>query len=57
MKLSHAEVAYEHPAKGMQHCSQCVHYVPDDPPDSEPHCRIVRDPIRAGDWCKRFKKR
>ena len=57
MKLTHVEVAYEHPAKGMHHCSQCEHYVPDDPPDSEPHCRIVRDPIRAGDWCKRWEKR
>lgn len=56
MKLSHAEVAYEHPAKGMSHCSECVHYRDGYPPGMYPHCVIVKDPIRPEDWCSKFKK-
>lgn len=56
MKLTHAEVAYEHPAKGMSHCSECVHYRDGYPPGMYPHCVIVKDPIRPEDWCSKFKK-
>lgn len=51
-KAAHSTVDYEHPAKGMNHCSQCKHFI------TKPiSCEIVKDPIKAVDWCKRFKLR
>lgn len=57
-KLSHKEVAFEHPAKGPNHCSMCRHFLGGrgHAPFSA-HCQIVADPIKAGDWCKEFEER
>lgn len=49
-KYSHAQVAYEHPAKGEDHCGECRHYIKASPM----RCEIVRNPIRAEDWCRKF---
>lgn len=49
-KFSHSEVGFEHPAKGKNHCSQCVHFTGNA-------CRIVESPVKAGDWCEKFKSR
>jgi hypothetical protein len=49
-KLTHSEVNYEHPAQGMNECRDCKHY-------DAPHCRLVKDPIRPEDWCKKFERR
>ena len=50
-KFSHAQVAYEHPSKGEDHCGECKHYLKDPM-----RCEIVRSPIRAEDWCRKFKE-
>lgn len=50
-KVSKESVGFENPAKGPNHCSQCVYR---DPPLS---CRRVRGVVRAGDWCKLFKRK
>lgn len=56
MKLSHAEVGYEHPAKNMKtRCENCIHYKAGYPPGLYPHCEIVVDPIRPEDWCRKYK--
>src|SRR5215471_4136707 len=47
-KLSHSDVAYEHPASGPDHCGICQHYESNS-------CDTVQDPIRPGDWCNRFR--
>lgn len=48
-KLSKAEVHYEHPAKGADHCGACRHF------DGQNGCEIVAGPIEPGDWCERFE--
>ena len=48
MKFPKSKVDYEDPAKGSDHCQQCVHYVV---PNS---CRKVEGRILAGAWCKLF---
>lgn len=45
--LPHAEVEFEHPAKGPHHCSECVHWL-------GARCEIVEPPVEAGDWCNRW---
>jgi len=47
-KLAKSAVAFEHPAKGPHHCSECRHFV------SPGNCRIVAGTISPRDWCKRF---
>jgi len=49
-KYAHTEVQFEHPAKGKNHCSQCVHWTGSG-------CRIVKPPVKAGDWCNKFESR
>jgi hypothetical protein len=51
-KYSHKQVAYEHPAKGEDHCSECRHYL-----TNPVRCEHVRSPIAAEDWCKRFAEK
>jgi hypothetical protein len=46
--LSHASVAFEHPAQGVDHCAQCGHYLGVD------DCELVRPPVKPADWCDRF---
>jgi hypothetical protein len=52
-KLPHWFVAYESPAAGMHHCSECAHWL--GPRPGGDSCAIVRPPVRAGDWCNRWK--
>jgi hypothetical protein len=52
MKLSHKSVGFEHPAKGENHCADCTHWQ-----GKIGQCSIVRPPVRAGDWCERFKEK
>jgi hypothetical protein len=48
-KLTHKEVKYENPAKGMDHCKDCVHYADVD------DCDLVKAPISPKGWCVRFR--
>jgi len=52
-KLSHKQVAYEHPAKGENHCGECAHFIG----GITDRCEIVRSPISAKDWCREYKER
>lgn len=45
-----AEVGFEHPAKGPNHCSQCEHFL------GNLECEIVGGVIHPEDWCEKFKK-
>ena len=46
-----SEVGFEHPAKGPDHCSMCIHF-------KRPHaCEIVAGYIRGEDWCEKFEER
>lgn len=46
---SKSEVKFESPAKGMDHCSDCKHYLGG-------RCAIVTGIVQAGDWCNKFEK-
>lgn len=48
--LNKSEVQFESPAKGMQHCIACTHYIAG-------RCEIVRGEVLPGDWCRLFQKR
>jgi SPP1 gp7 family putative phage head morphogenesis protein len=48
-KFTHAEVEFEHPAKGPHHCSECQHYGGVD------DCELVKSPIAPDDWCNKFE--
>jgi hypothetical protein len=48
-KFTKAQVGFEHPAQGMDHCRDCVHF-------RRPHgCQIVAGTVQAGDWCRKFQ--
>ena len=48
-KFTKAQVGFEHPAQGMDHCLDCVHF-------RRPHgCQIVAGTVQAGDWCQKFQ--
>lgn len=49
MKQDKKAVAFEHPAKGAHHCSECRHYRADET------CEIVAGRVLPRDWCKEFK--
>ncbi len=52
-KLSHAEVGYESPTHHPnEFCALCAHFIKAKPP----RCEAVKEPIRGGDWCKRFQR-
>lgn len=47
------EVGFEHPAKGPDHCSECVHFE-----KRGPHtCEIVAGKIEGTDWCRKFREK
>jgi len=47
--LPKAEVQYEHPAAGAEHCAACINFLP-------PHsCSMVQPPIQPEDWCNLFE--
>lgn len=52
MKLDHKSVAFEHPAKGVDHCGDCVNW---QGPVGQ--CKIVRPPVRPVDWCNKFEEK
>lgn len=43
-------VNFEHPATGMDHCSNCRHYR-----GNSHSCTIVEGVIEPGDWCEKFE--
>jgi len=49
-KYTKLEVLYEHPAKGMDHCKNCIHF------EAPKHCEIVEGIIHPEDWCKKFER-
>lgn len=51
--LQKSQVSYEHPAKGPDHCSDCVHFAVRGPQT----CAIVAGHIEGGDWCERFRRK
>jgi hypothetical protein len=50
-KLSKASVGFESPAKGKDHCGQCIHFLG----DAEQACKLVAGQIDAEDWCRMFQ--
>lgn len=50
-KISKERARFEHPAKGMDHCKDCVHFQPE-----QKACEIVAGVITPKDWCKYFRK-
>lgn len=46
---SKAEVKFESPANGMDHCGDCKYFLGG-------RCQIVTGIVQAGDWCNKFKK-
>jgi hypothetical protein len=44
-----AEVNFEHPATGMNHCGECTYFLGG-------RCAIVVGVVQPGDWCKKFAK-
>lgn len=52
-KLTHSTVDYEHPSEHEgEECAGCRNFIN---AVGKPRCKHVQDPIRAGDWCERFK--
>jgi hypothetical protein len=52
-KFTHEQVDYQHPAKGEDHCAECIHYIKAEPM----RCEIVKAPIAGEDWCRKFKEK
>lgn len=49
VKMTKAEVNFEHPAKGPDHCGDCKYF-------SNPGCTLVAGAVRAEDWCEEFHR-
>ncbi len=55
-KAPHAVVAYEHPSAHEGHrCGNCANFI--RAAGEKPRCRTVQNPIRAEDWCLRYKEK
>jgi len=52
-KFSKAVVGFEHPAKGTNHCADCVHFAGRDAET----CKIVSGHVEATDWCRKYKEK
>ena len=52
MMHTKAEVEFEHPAKGKDHCKDCKHFR-----IKEEKCEIVMGKIQPGDWCKLYESK
>jgi hypothetical protein len=50
-KLSKQEVHFEHPAKGMHKCYECVHFLL-----KKEECKIVAGKVEKNDWCDKWLK-
>ncbi len=48
-RYSKNEVGFESPAKGMDHCRDCTHFLAD-----EHACQKVKGIINDKDWCRKF---
>jgi hypothetical protein len=54
-KYTHAEVGFEHPARGKNTCDECAHFIRGSLGGWHVGgCEIVTDPIEPGDWCNKF---
>ena len=51
-KFTRAEVLWESPAKGMDHCEDCLYYQPE-----ACACKLVEGFWKPNDWCEQFSKR
>lgn len=52
-KFTKAEVGYEHPAQGRDHCRDCIHFEV----ERRHTCEIVAGRINGRDWCKKFEEK
>jgi hypothetical protein len=50
-KHTKAEVDFESPAKGMDQCRDCEHYI-----YGTRGCELVKGTIQPGDWCRLFER-
>jgi hypothetical protein len=48
-KLTKIQVRYEVPAKGMDHCRDCKHFIGPN------RCKIVEGDIQPNGWCEKFE--
>jgi hypothetical protein len=48
MKHTKEEVKFEHPAKGLNHCKDCVHW------NAPNRCKIVEGKVMGVDWCDKW---
>ena len=54
-KYTHAEVRFEHPARGKNTCDECAHFIRGSLGGWHVGgCEIVKDPIEPEDWCNKF---
>lgn len=51
VKLSKKDVGFESPAKGPDHCGECIYFLRPD------GCKRVAGLVKRQDWCKRFLKK
>ncbi len=55
-KYTHAEVGFEHPARGKDICGECAHFIRGSLGGWHVGgCEIVKDPIEPENWCNRFR--
>lgn len=52
IKFNKSQVNFESPAKGMDTCASCTHYLG----YIGERCAIVSGVVLPGDWCKKYKK-
>ena len=54
-KYTHAEVRFEHPARGKNTCDECAHFIRGSLGGWHVGgCELVKDPIEPQDWCNKF---
>ena len=54
-KYTHAEVRFEHPARGNNTFDECAHFIRGSLGGWHVGgCEIVKDPIEPEDWCNKF---
>ncbi len=54
-KYTHAEVRFEHPARGKNSCDECAHFIRGSLGGWHVGgCELVNDPIEPQDWCNKF---
>jgi hypothetical protein len=54
-KYTHAEVRFEHPARGKNTCDECAQFIRGSLGGWHVGgCEIVKNPIEPEDWCNKF---